>query len=71
MSWTVAIGVDTHRDTHTASALSELGVALGQITIPTSGEGYRRLIEWARSFGIPAFAIEGPPPTAPGFWRRS
>jgi transposase len=59
MTWTVAIGVDTHRDTHTASALSELGVALGQITIPTTREGYQRLIEWAGSLGVPAFAIEG------------
>jgi transposase len=59
MNWTVAIGVDTHRDTDTASALSEFGVPLGQIEIPTSREGYQRLVDWARSLGAPVFAVEG------------
>jgi transposase len=59
MSWTVAIGVDTHRDSHSASALSRLGARLGALEIPASSEGYRRLIGWARSLGEPVFAVEG------------
>jgi transposase len=59
MTWTVAIGVDTHRDSHTASALSKLGVRLGQLKLAASSEGYRELLEWARSLGEPAFAVEG------------
>ena len=31
MEWTVAIGVDTHRDTHVAVALDRLGRLLGSI----------------------------------------
>jgi len=59
VSWTVAIGVDTHKDRHTASALSRLGARLGALEIPTTSAGYRQLIEWARCLGLPAFAVEG------------
>jgi transposase len=59
MGWTVAIGVDTHKDSHSASALSRLGCGLGTLEIPASSEGYQRLLEWARSLGEPAFAVEG------------
>jgi transposase len=59
MNWTVAIGVDTHRDTHAASALSPLGAPLAQLEVPSTIEGYQQLIGWARSLGEPAFAIEG------------
>src|SRR5438132_1440350 len=59
MSWTVAIGVDTHKDTHSASALDRLGRQLGRLEIAADSAGYRELLEWARSVGEPAFAIEG------------
>jgi transposase len=55
----VVIGVDTHKDTHTAVALDVLGARLGGITIPVSREGYRRIEAWARSLGVVrAFGIE-------------
>ena len=38
----VIIGVDTHKDTHTAVALDTLGARLGTTTIPVSREGYVR-----------------------------
>jgi transposase len=59
MSWTVAIGVDTHKDTHTGSAFDRLGRPLGRLQIPATSRGYRELLEWAESLGEPAFAIEG------------
>ena len=56
----VVIGIDTHKQTHTAVALSALGAHLGTITISVSREGYQRLEAWARAFGpVRAFGIEG------------
>jgi hypothetical protein len=55
----VIIGVDTHKDTHTAVALDTLGTRLGTNTIVVSREGYRQIEAWARSFGsVRAFGIE-------------
>ena len=55
----VIIGVDTHKDTHTAVALNTLGTRLGTTTILVSREGYRQIEAWARSFGsVWAFGIE-------------
>jgi transposase len=59
MSWTVAIGVDTHKRTHTASAFDRLGRPLGRIEVDAASGGYLELLEWAESLGMPAFAIEG------------
>jgi transposase len=56
----VIVGVDTHKLTHAAVAISALGVRLGTITIPASTNGYRALQAWARSLGpLRAFGIEG------------
>src|SRR4051794_10940027 len=59
MTWTVAIGVDTHRDTHSAVACDRFGALLGEQKLPASQTGYLDLYEWAKDFGAPAFAIEG------------
>src|SRR3982750_3938949 len=56
----VVVGIDTHKQTHTAVALSALGAHLGTITVPVSREGYQRLEAWTRAFGpVRAFGIEG------------
>ena len=56
----IAIGVDTHRDTHTAVALDALGGWLGRTVIPTTPAGYRDLASWAVSLGtVRAFGVEG------------
>ncbi len=56
----VIIGVDTHKLTHAAVAISALGVRLGSLTIPANSRGYQALQAWARSLGvIRAFGIEG------------
>jgi transposase len=59
MEWTVAIGVDTHRDSHVAVAVDRLGVQLDSREIETTREGYCSLLSWALELGSPVFALEG------------
>jgi transposase len=59
MEWTVAVGVDTHKDVHVAVALDAVGAQLDSQEIPTTAAGYRRLLSWARELGVPVFAVEG------------
>ena len=59
MAWTVAIGIDTHKDVHAAVALDRLGAVRGSITLSADHQGYLRLWQWASELGEPAFAIEG------------
>jgi transposase len=59
MAWTVAIGVDTHKDVHVAVACDRLGGQLDACEIPASAAGYGHLLAWAEALGRPAFAIEG------------
>jgi transposase len=59
MEWTVAIGVDTHKEVHVAVALDGFGAQLDSQEIPATLAGYRRLLCWAQELGVPAFAIEG------------
>jgi len=59
MGWTVAIGIDTHRDTHVAVALDRLGGGLGSRGVTADAQGYLSLWQWAKELGEPVFAIEG------------
>src|SRR6266700_2149408 len=59
MDWTVAIGVDTHKEVHVAVALDALGAQLDAQEIATTPSGYRSLLSWAQELGVPAFAVEG------------
>jgi transposase len=59
MGWTVAIGVDTHRDSHVAVAVDRCGGSLGSIVVAADGKGYLVLWQWAQELGEPVFAIEG------------
>ena len=59
MSWTVAIGIDTHRDRHSACALDRLGRPLGELELTADPSGYELLWRWACALGAPAFALEG------------
>lgn len=56
----VVIGVDTHKHIHVAAVMDSIGGVLAALTIPTDTAGFRRLLEWAETFGkIIAFGIEG------------
>ena len=57
--WTVAIGVDTHKRTHTAAALDRFGKRVGALEIEASSAGYQRLWQWASDFGACCFAETG------------
>jgi len=59
MGWTVAIGVDTHKEVHVAVACDRLGGQLDVCEVDSSERGYARLLAWAEGLGRPAFAIEG------------
>lgn len=47
----VILGVDTHKDVHAAAVVTVLGVVLDGRAFPTTADGYRQLVAWARSFG--------------------
>lgn len=56
----VVLGVDTHLDSHVAVALDQLGRRLGDLTVPTTPDGYRTLVSWAVGFGsLRTVGIEG------------
>lgn len=56
----VILGVDTHKDVHVAVALDELGRHLGELKVPTTVEGYRKLLRWAEQLGcVRCAGIEG------------
>jgi transposase len=59
VEWTVAIGVDTHRDLHVAVALDRLGRRLGSLELAVDERGFAQLVRFVRSLGEPAFAVEG------------
>ena len=59
MQWTVAIGIDTHKDRHVAVALDRLGGQLDSVEVPATSAGYLALLKWADGLGEPAFALEG------------
>jgi transposase len=57
--WTVAIGVDTHKQWHVAVALDRLGRVIDSLTVAATMSGYQQLRVWAYGLGVPAFGIEG------------
>lgn len=58
----IAVGVDTHKESHCAAALDELGQVLGEFAFAATAAGYAYLRRWAESHGNPdelVFGIEG------------
>jgi transposase len=55
------IGVDTHRDTHTAAILDPNGGVLGQLELPATQAGYTQLLDQVvtRAAGRRCWALEG------------
>ena len=64
----VILGVDTHLDFHVAVAVDHLGRRLGESSVPTTVQGYERLLRWAEGFGpLRCAGVEGTrAPTGPG-----
>jgi transposase len=59
----ITIGIDPHKDTHTAAAVEDTtGQLLGELTVPGTQEGHRRLRAWAHELAPaeakPRFALE-------------
>jgi len=55
----VVIGVDTHKDSHTAAAVSSTGAVVEHLTVPADPAGYRRLIAFGERHQARLWAIEG------------
>lgn len=56
----VIIGVDTHADTHHVAVVTEHGRPLADREFAATGYGYRRIIEFARSYGeVVSVGVEG------------
>lgn len=59
----IAVGVDTHRDSHIAVALDRLGQVLGELVVKANAAGYRELERWAAGLAAGGqqvfFGIEG------------
>ena len=49
----IIVGVDTHKHTHAAVAVTGLGARVGDLTIRVGLGGYRELEAWARSLALP------------------
>jgi transposase len=47
----LTIGVDPHKQTHTAVAVNGLGVQVAQRTVAARREGFEQLLEWGRRQG--------------------
>jgi len=48
----IVIGVDPHKQTHTAAAVDrQTGELLGELTVRGNEDGHARLLEWARELG--------------------
>jgi hypothetical protein len=71
MEWTVAIGVDTHKEVHVAVALDALGAELDSREIATTPAGYRNLLSWAQSSACPPSPSRARAATAPGLSASS
>ncbi len=59
MEWTVAVGIDTHKDGHVAVALDRFGGQLDSFELPATSAGYLAFCQWAHELGEPAFVVEG------------
>lgn len=67
----VVAGVDTHKDTHTASVLDLAGRCLGIETFPATQQGYIDLVTWLKGLGsIARVGAEGTGSDGAGLTRH-
>jgi transposase len=66
----ITIGVDSHKDTHVAAAVDQLGRILATTSIPTTPHGFVQLQRWAERLGqVDRFGVEGTGSFAAGLTR--
>ena len=56
---TVLIGIDPHKGSHTAVAISLAGESLGQLQVRASAAQAGRLLAWAKAWPERTWAVEG------------
>ena len=67
----VILGVDTHLDFHMAVVLDHLGRRLGELCVPTTANGYEKLLCWVEGFGpMRCAGIEGTSSYGAGLTRH-
>jgi hypothetical protein len=67
----VILGVDTHLYFHVGVAVDHLGRRLGEASVPTTAEGYERLLRWAEGFGrVRCSGVEGTSSYGAGLTRH-
>ena len=54
----VTIGIDPHKGSHTAVALDEHEMSLGQLRVRSGPEQLARLTEWAKAWPVRTWAVE-------------
>ena len=64
----VTIGVDRHKQTHTAAAVDRLGVEVAHRTVPARPVGNGQLLEWARGLEGERVWASRTSATSPGAW---
>ncbi|GAA1123780.1 IS110 family transposase [Kitasatospora arboriphila] len=47
----IVLGVDTHKDVHVAAVVTAAGAFMGSRSFPATADGYRSLLDWARTSG--------------------
>jgi transposase len=53
-------GVDTHRDTHHAAVIDQVGRRLADAEFPATSAGYRQLLRWLNQHGpVRQVGVEG------------
>lgn len=56
----LVVGVDTHKDTHTAVALDAAGAVVDSLVFYTSGRGIASAMTWSAALGsVSTWAVEG------------
>ena len=56
----VILGVDTHLDVHVGVVIDAAGRVLGTLSVGTNSDGYKQMLCWAETFGVPRRAgVEG------------
>ncbi len=67
----VTIGVDPHKQTHTAAAVDQLGVEVEHRTAPARPVGNGQLLEWARALDASGCGRSRTSATSPDLWSGS